>query len=444
MKITHIASATVLIEYQQTKILTDPWLLGEPYYGSWTHYPEINVDWDMFNDVDYIYISHIHPDHMSKETLDKIKPEIPILVHSYEEKFVKNNLERWGRKVIELGHGEEFDCGDGLNIKIYAADNCNPELCYKFFGCGKMEGKMGSTGIDTLCVIENGKHVILNVNDCPLSLSTNTINKVLEDHSVIDLLLVGYAGAGSYPQCWECYSDEEKLNKYGPKKKKYFLNSGKGFIDSIRPKHYMPFAGTYTLRGKFAKLEKLRVVPELQDALEFYQKECSFSNGILLNSMEYFDLDSGYLSSEYKPIDYDKKIEYVENVLSKFAYDYESDEDVSLDQILELVEASFERYDRKRQELNFNTPTNIYIYLPEEKMLKISCSGNGYEIIDRKDFNDQRYVTYRLDYKLLFRILRGPKYAHWNNAEIGSHIQFTRKPEEYERALYFSMNYFHC
>jgi len=35
-------------------------------------------------------------------------------------------------------------------------------------------------------------------------------------------------------------------------------------------------------------------------------------------------------------------------------------------------------------------------------------------------------------------------YAHWNNAEIGSHIEFERQPEIYERKLYYSMNFFHA
>ena len=77
-------------------------------------------------------------------------------------------------------------------------------------------------------------------------------------------------------------------------------------------------------------------------------------------------------------------------------------------------------------------------------MCKISCKGNGYEVIDKKELKDARYVTYEVDYKLLYRILRGPRYAHWNNAEIGSHILFSRRPEVYERGLYFSMNYFHA
>ena len=60
------------------------------------------------------------------------------------------------------------------------------------------------------------------------------------------------------------------------------------------------------------------------------------------------------------------------------------------------------------------------------------------------DFDDNKYVSYKVDYKLLNRILKGPRFAHWNNAEIGSHIEFSRRPEIYERKLYYSMSFFHA
>jgi len=41
-------------------------------------------------------------------------------------------------------------------------------------------------------------------------------------------------------------------------------------------------------------------------------------------------------------------------------------------------------------------------------------------------------------------LLMGPRYAHWNNAEIGSHLNFYRKPDTFERNVHGSMNYFHC
>ena len=441
MKITHIASAAVLTHHKNTKILLDPWLIGEEYYGSWTHYPPIDIDFKQFDDVDYIYISHIHPDHMSEETLKKINPDIPVLIHSYDAKFVKMNLERWGRKVIELQHGEKFHCGDGLNIRIYAADDCDPEICYKFFGCGKMEATLGSTGIDTMAVIENGDKTILNVNDCPYLLSQKVLDRVLKNHPVIDMLWVGYAGAGSYPQCWD-YSDKDKLEIYGIKKKNHFLTMGLDFINHVQPKTYMPFAGTYTLRGKYAHLEKFKVVPELQDALSYYNDNYE-GKGILLNSFEWYDLDKDIVSKEYVPIDYDKKLKYVEEVLSKHKYDYESDPEPSLDQFLELLPKAYKRYNDKRKEINFKSDTNIYIHLPKKKMCKVSCKGKGFKIISEEDFNDKKYVSYKVDPKLLYRILRGPRYAHWNNAEVGSHIMFAKRPEIYERGLYFSMNYFH-
>ena len=40
----------------------------------------------------------------------------------------------------------------------------------------------------------------------------------------------------------------------------------------------------------------------------------------------------------------------------------------------------------------------------------------------------KKYVRYETDVRLLKRLLMGPRFAHWNNAEIGSHIKFFRKP----------------
>ena len=62
MKLTYLKSAGVLIENNSTKILCDPWLVDGEYYGSWVHYPPPDFVPEDFNDVDYIYISHIHLD----------------------------------------------------------------------------------------------------------------------------------------------------------------------------------------------------------------------------------------------------------------------------------------------------------------------------------------------------------------------------------------------
>ena len=64
MKMTFLQSSSVVLEHKETKILTDPWLVDGELYGSWAHYPPSELKPEDFNDVDYIYLSHIHQDHL--------------------------------------------------------------------------------------------------------------------------------------------------------------------------------------------------------------------------------------------------------------------------------------------------------------------------------------------------------------------------------------------
>ena len=61
-------------------------------------------------------------------------------------------------------------------------------------------------------------------------------------------------------------------------------------------------------------------------------------------------------------------------------------------------------YDKKRKELSFFTDTNIYLYISDDKIVKISADNNGYEVINESDFNDTKYVSYKVHPKLLYRI----------------------------------------
>ena len=179
---------------------------------------------DELNSYDAIYVSHIHPDHCSSETLKLIDKRIPIFIHSFHRKFLKGKLEGLGFKVNELKNGELFQFNKDLNLRVYAADNCDPELCYKFSGCADLTAKEGSQQIDTLSVFEYKDKVVVNVNDCPFDLAKSTFNEIKKNYKKIDVLLTGYCGAGPYPQCFENLNLEEKNKK--DLKKKNFSRSG--------------------------------------------------------------------------------------------------------------------------------------------------------------------------------------------------------------------------
>ena len=114
MKLKLYRSATIGIYSNGTKVLTDPWLTDGEYYGSWSHYPYFDLVKNLkeINSYNYIYISHIHPDHCSNSTLKLIDKNIPILIGKYNEKFLKIKLERMGFSVIELEHGKLHLKGD--------------------------------------------------------------------------------------------------------------------------------------------------------------------------------------------------------------------------------------------------------------------------------------------------------------------------------------------
>ena len=44
MKLTYYNNTSTLVEYKNTKILFDPWLVGKTYYGSWTFYPKLDLN----------------------------------------------------------------------------------------------------------------------------------------------------------------------------------------------------------------------------------------------------------------------------------------------------------------------------------------------------------------------------------------------------------------
>ena len=83
-----------------------------------------------------------------------------------------------GFNVIEIENGKRIEIGKNIFITIYAADNCDPELCYKFTACADLSAKEGSQQIDTISIIDDGQTSVMNVNDCPYELAKSTFSNI--------------------------------------------------------------------------------------------------------------------------------------------------------------------------------------------------------------------------------------------------------------------------
>ena len=112
--------------------------------------------------------------------------------------------------------------------------------------------------------------------------------------------------------------------------------------------------------------------------------------------------------------------------------------------LIKLIVKSYERFNELRKKISYLTETKIILRLNQDNFVVISCNGSGYKFATSNEIeNYKQFILIETDSRLLYWLLQGPKKAHWNNAEIGSHIQFKRIPDVYERGLMHCWNYFY-
>lgn len=435
MKLHQLYSATTIVQEKDTKILTDPWLVGEEYFGSWGMFPKYNFNKNKFEDIDYIYISHIHPDHFSINSLKLLNKKIPILIHDYKRKFLKAEIEKLGFKVIELKNYETFDLGNDLKMKIFSSD-CKPALCENTLGCPMNAIK--DEQIDSMAVFNNGKTTLVNTNDCPYAISSGTAKAIKEYYNKIDLVMLGYTTASSYPHCF--VMDEQTMKAEANKKMMNKLNGSVGYLEIFKPDYFIPFAGRFVLTGKNFELNKFRGEPDLEIAFDWLTKNYEFSRGILLNHDECFDLEGKKQSKEYRRLDQESKWNIIQQMFGSKKYDYELVDMPNEAILCENIIKANSNFQKKRIERGISKKINILIKINEEYSICISCEGSSPKIVKKRNYDmAQPYIMIMTDLRLLDLMLK--RKVNWSIADIGSHLRYERKPDIYIQGIFSLLNH---
>ena len=156
-KIKLINHSSVLIKNNDIKLLTDPWYKGSAFNDGWSllyenSFDEIN---DLLTNLNYIFISHEHPDHFSikffkdYEKIIKLN-KIKIIFQKSRDKRVEKFLKNMDFEMITLEDKEIHQINDQTFITIF---------------------KQGH--IDSALLFETEEYFHLNINDC------NFLNKEL-------------------------------------------------------------------------------------------------------------------------------------------------------------------------------------------------------------------------------------------------------------------------
>ena len=137
-----IGNATLTVFDDNPVLSTDPWILGNPYFGSWSHPYEIPKEQlENIKKSKYIWLSHGHPDHIDPDSLELFKENTFLVADHYGDRIYNELLKRY--KCEKLKSNQWFEVSKNIRIKSFA--DWNQDSC--------------------LLIEINKKDIIFNLND---------------------------------------------------------------------------------------------------------------------------------------------------------------------------------------------------------------------------------------------------------------------------------------
>jgi UDP-MurNAc hydroxylase len=270
LSFTFIANACgIFTGGQGTRLLCDPWLNDGVFEGSWCHSPPLRTTWADVQDVDAVYVSHLHPDHFD-ERFWAIPKEVPLVVLDHGPNFLI-------KKLQALGHHNLLRVQDGQTVQF---KELSLTLFAPFAKHNFHDAKVGNL-IDSALVVACDGVRAFNANDNTPNLEACTMLR--ERFGTLDLAMLNYNAAGPYPSCFDNLSRDEKISESRRVLQRNFANA----------------------RGLLAELPETAVV--------------------LLREGHTLDIASGQADQPYTPVDSAAVQQHIASELATLRYPYQDD-----------------------------------------------------------------------------------------------------------------------
>ncbi len=219
MKVTFIGHASIFAETNGLTILSDPWWRGPCFGAQWWPYPLPREDLVANRRIDYVYISHGHHDHLHPGTLATLHKGAKVLVSARLD--LAAGIRALGFEVIEVPDDEPVSLGFGVTCRI-------------------IETHAG----DTLMVLDDGREVLVNLNDSLHSASAAVQRQFVERlrklHAQIDYVFCGYGIASHFPNCYVIPGKDNEATT--ARRQRWFNREWVDIIHRLEPRYGFPFA----------------------------------------------------------------------------------------------------------------------------------------------------------------------------------------------------------
>lgn len=290
MHVTYLGHAAILVEAGGKRILMDPWLTDPSYNGTWWHFPPLELGVRDLPRIDYLFVSHEHPDHFDPPTLRQLDKSAHVLLANFKNKRLRDQMVGMGfRTITELPFEEPYACGDGgLAIRLIGPDR---------------------PWDDSAILLTDGTTTVMNVNDCHLDEATLT--RLGATHR-IDLAFLTFTGASQYPGCFD-FPIASKIERALYSKHSH-LEEFVHWAQMLRARRAVPAAGNHALLAEdqlFLNTPLYGNTPaEAIDALAAGAPEIE---GLQMNPGDTWTPDGGHVRRRPAP-DWSRRAELIEEL----------------------------------------------------------------------------------------------------------------------------------
>ncbi len=444
MEIKHISNSFVTVYEGNTILSCDPWV-GVTTDNAWLSYPHYKKGKNVLNHIkpNFIYISHLHGDHLDQPTLKKYKKKnVTIIIKKFKSPRLKNKIKEAGfNKIIECNSWEKYKLNNDISVSIV------PQLSSN----SKEIDEQISYDLDTSILIHSNKtnKTFFNSVDNPLSIRNlkkvkNHCRKIFNKY--IDVVCFSVGAASEYPHCFT------NINRAKEKQKviNESLNRVKKKIEVLKPKVYFPAGGSYQIYGKFSKLSKFIAQPRYLEIKRKFEK----------NGLKTFEIDGGrklvengngwIVKKDHDFKNYLFEEKKISSLFYKKPYFFSNRfRKIRVNEIDKQFDRSLLNYKNILKKFPIKTSWDIEFFI--YKNLMVNKIGNiiknkskmlkTYKLSNFKTKKRAKHSSLKchLDYNLFYGLLKR-KYV-WNTALSGSIIIFERKPNFFDPNVTFSLNF---
>jgi UDP-MurNAc hydroxylase len=224
VRATSLGHAGILIETEQASIVCDPWFVPA-FFGSWFVFPRNDQLPNRLREAverpDYLYISHLHADHLDLAFLrEHVDRSATVLLPGYPTDELEHTLRDLGfEHFIRTRHARPVELPEGLSVTIHIETSISD-----------------GPGGDSALVVDDGEVRLLNMNDCRIhDLAPLTAARP------VDIQWLQYSGAIWYPMVYDHPPDV--MRTLVDQKVEAQLSRAHRYVEAVGARVVVPSAG---------------------------------------------------------------------------------------------------------------------------------------------------------------------------------------------------------